>query len=84
MSFGMIILNENINKMQNYATWILIVLSLILKLEMFMKILLMMLKKDLIHQIMKLKIIGLIKDELGGKIITTLLQFDQNIFLLNG
>ena len=81
MSFGMIILNENINKMQNYATWILIVLSLILKLEMFMKILLMMLKKDLIHQIMKLKIIGLIKDELGGKIITTLLQFDQKHIL---
>ena len=81
MSFGMIILNENINKMQNYATWILIVLSLILKLEMFMKILLMMLKKDLIHQIMKLKIIGLIKDELGGKIITTLLQLDQKHIL---
>ena len=66
--------------MQSYATWIQIVLSLILKLKMFMKILLLLLKKDLIHQIMKLiehclqeknkKIIVLMKDELGGKIMT--------------
>ena len=40
-------------KYQNYATWIQIVLSLILKQKISMRILLMMLKKDLIHQIMK-------------------------------
>ena len=38
--------------MQNYAKWIQIILSFILKLKMFMKVLQMMLKKDLIHQIM--------------------------------
>ena len=37
--------------MQNYAKWIQIILSFILKLKMFMKVLQMMLKKDLIHQI---------------------------------
>ena len=52
MNFGMIILNHSIRTMQNYATWIQIVLLFILKLNMFMKILLRMLKKDFIHQIM--------------------------------
>ena len=41
-------------KYQDNAQWIQIVLLLILKLKMSMKILLMMLKKDLIHQAMKL------------------------------
>ena len=54
MNFSMIILNKNISKMQNYATWIQIVLLFIIKLKIFMKTLqMMMLKKDLIHQIMK-------------------------------
>ena len=75
MNFGMMILNQSISKMENYVTWILTALLLILKLKMFMKILQIMLKKDLIYQIMKLvdllptgknkKVIGLMKDELG-------------------
>ena len=40
-------------QMQNYTTWIQTALLLILKLKMFMKILLVMLKKDFIHQIMQ-------------------------------
>ena len=54
MNFDMIILNQNISKMQNYVTWIQIVVLLISKLKISMKILLTMLKNDLIHQIMKL------------------------------
>ena len=75
MNFGMMILNQSISRMENYVTWILTALLLILKLKMFMKILQIMLKKDLIYQIMKLvdllptgknkKVIGLMKDELG-------------------
>ena len=47
-------LNQNISAMQNYATWIQIALPFILKLKLFMKVLRMMLKNDLIHQIMEL------------------------------
>ena len=83
----MIILNQSISKMQNYVTWTLTALLSILKPKMFMKILQMMLKKDFIHQIMKLnaislidhcllkknkKVIGLMKDELGRKNMTEL------------
>ena len=53
MNFGMIILNKSIKIMQNYVIWIQTVLSLILKQTISMKILLMMLKKDLIYQTMK-------------------------------
>ena len=53
MSFSMIILNQNINKMQNYAIWIQIALSIILKLKIFIKTLQIMLKKDLIDQTVK-------------------------------
>ena len=42
-------LNQSIRIMQNYAIWIQKVLLLILKQKIFMKILEMMLKKDLIH-----------------------------------
>ena len=45
MYVGMIILNQNMNKMQNYAIWIQIALSFILKLKIFIKTLQMMLKK---------------------------------------
>ena len=41
------------NTMQNYATWMQSALLFILKLNVFMKILLMMLKKNLMHNIMK-------------------------------
>ena len=55
MDFGMIISNRNIKTMQNYVTWILAPLLFILKLRIFMKILLMMLKNGLIYQtIMKM------------------------------
>ena len=37
--FGMIMLNQSIRTMQNYATWIQTALLFILKLKMFMKIL---------------------------------------------
>ena len=53
MNFGMIMLNQSTNTTQNYATWIRILLSFILKLKMFMKTLLMMLKNNLIYEIMK-------------------------------
>ena len=55
MNFGMIIFNQNIGTMQNYATWIQKALLCIFKLKMFMKTLRMILKKDLIHQIMGLR-----------------------------
>ena len=48
----MIILNQSIKTMQNSATWIQTALLFILKLNMFKKILQMVLKKNLIHQIM--------------------------------
>ena len=41
------------NTMQNYATWMQSALLFILKLNVFMRILLMMLKKSLMHNIMK-------------------------------
>ena len=53
MNFGMIILNQNIKTMQNYVICILTDSSFILKLKIFIKILQKMLKKDMIHQIMK-------------------------------
>ena len=45
---------ESTNAMQNHATRIQIASSFILKLKIFMRTLQMMLKKDLIHQIMNL------------------------------
>ena len=76
----MIILNQNISKMQNYVTWIQIVLSLTLKLKMLMKILLMILQERFdtsSYEVNRLlatgknkKVIGLMKDKLGAKIMT--------------
>ena len=54
MNFDIIILNQNIKTMQEYVMWILTALSFILKLNIFIWILQMMLKKDMIHRIMKL------------------------------
>ena len=56
MNFGMIMLNQYIAKMQNYATSIQIVLLFTLKHKILVKILKMMLKKYLIHQIMTVMI----------------------------
>ena len=80
MNFGMIILNQSIRTMQHYFIWIQLALLFILKLRIFIKTLQMVLKKNLTHQIMKFidhyqkkmnkKVIGLMKSELGGKIIT--------------
>ena len=55
MSFSMIVLNQSINTMENYATRIQITLSFILKLKMFINTLQITLKKDLINQIMQSK-----------------------------
>ena len=51
MNFGIIILNESISKMENYATRIQIALLFILRLKMSIRILEMMLKKDLMKSI---------------------------------
>ena len=45
----MIILNQSIKTKQNYVIWILTALSFMLKLKIFTKILLMMLKTSLTH-----------------------------------
>ena len=77
----MIILNQKcISKIENYAIWIQIALSLILKLKMFRKTLQMMLKKRFdtsnytIKRLLPIgknkKFTGLMKDKLGGKIMT--------------
>ena len=53
MNFGMITLNQSISKIQNYATWIQIALLFVVRLKISKGTLQMMLKKDLIHQMMK-------------------------------
>ena len=53
MNFSMIILNQRIVTRENCATWIQTALLFILKLKMFLKILQMTMKEDLIHQIIK-------------------------------
>ena len=50
MNFGMFTSNQNIKTKQNYVTWILTALLFILKLKIFMKILLMVLKNGLTYQ----------------------------------
>ena len=50
MNFGLITLSQNIEKEQNYVTWILTALLFILKLKTFMKALLMTLKNGLTHE----------------------------------
>ena len=50
MNFRMITLNQYIKAEQNYSTWILTALLFILKLKIFTKILLIMLKNGLRHK----------------------------------
>ena len=86
----MIILNHNISKMQNYVTWIQIVLSLTLKLKMLMKILLMILQERFdtsSYEVNRLlatgknkKVIGLMKDKLGAKIMTEFAALRPNSY----
>ena len=52
MNFGMIILNQNMEKRQGYVTWIQMALLFILKPKIFTKMLLMMLKNGSIQVIM--------------------------------
>ena len=80
MNFGMIILSQSIKTMQNYVRCIQTALSLILKQKISMKILLIMLKKKFDTSNYEInrplpkgnnkKVIGLMKDKLGGKIMT--------------
>ena len=80
MSFGMIISNQNIKTMQDYATRIQIILSLILKLKIVLEILQMILEKYLVISNYEIDrplptgknktVIGLMKDEIGGKVLT--------------
>ena len=49
MNFGMVTLNRNIKTKQNYVTQIQTALLFMLKLKIFKKTLLMMLKKGLTH-----------------------------------
>ena len=86
----MIILNQNISKMQNDVTWIQIVLSLTLKLKMLMKILLMILQERFdtsSYEVNRLlatgknkKVIGLMKDKLGAKIMTEFAALRPNSY----
>ena len=63
LNFGMIMLNQSIKTMQNYLTWIMTALLFILKLMIFTKTLLMMLKNGLTHlTIMRMNPIRLTKD----------------------
>ena len=54
MNLSKIMLGQSVKMMQNYVTWIQRALLFILRLKIFMKILKMMLKKDLMHETMKM------------------------------
>ena len=76
--------------MQNYVTWIQIVLSLTLKLKMLMKILLMIFQERFdtsSYEVNRLlatgknkKVIGLMKDKLGAKIMTEFAALRPNSY----
>ena len=75
--------------MQSHATWIHIVLSFKLKLKMFLKILQIMLRKHLksnyeINRPLSTRknkeVIGLMKNELGKKIMTEFVELTSKTF----
>ena len=83
MNFGMIILTQNMDTEQNFVTRILIAILFTLKLNIFLKIFLMMLrdgfdtsnynknnKRPPLPIGKNKKVPGLFKDELGRKVIT--------------
>ena len=80
MNFGIIILNQSIKTMHNYATWILTALLFILKLKIFMKILQNDVEKRFDTSNYEVnrplptgknrKVTGLMKAELGETIMT--------------
>ena len=81
---------EFIKATQNYPTWIPIVLLFILKMRMFMKIFQMIIKKRFDtsnHEVnrslptrKKKKVIGLMKDGLGGKLMTLFVALRGKIY----
>ena len=54
MNLSKIMLGQSVKMMQNYVTWIQRALLFILRLKIFMKILKMIMKKDLMHETLKM------------------------------
>ena len=80
MNIDMVILNQSIKTEQNYATWILTALVFMLKIKIFMKTLLTVLKNGFTHQTtakmikdrfqyIRTRKISRKKDKLGAKIM---------------
>ena len=93
MNFGTIILYQSMETEQNYVIQILIALLFILKLKMFLKIFLMMLRNGLIRPIIikRIKYLfqqgnikkapGLFTDELARKIMTKFVALRPKTYL---
>ena len=92
MKFNMIMLNQGISTMQNSATWIQIALSFILKLDIYKDIADNVGKRfdTSVYEVNRplptgknKKVIGLKKDELGGKIMTKFVAFRFKSYLMD-